>query len=38
MTGNETIIGLIIGMGIWVGGLTWLVVKYIHDDDDIDFE
>ena len=38
MTGTEMIIGLIIGMGIWVGGLTCLVVKHIHDDDDIDFE
>lgn len=38
MTGIELIIGLIIGMGIWVGVLTWIVLKHIHDNDDTDFE
>lgn len=38
MTGIELMIGLVIGMGIWVGGLTWIVIRHIHDEDDTDVE
>lgn len=34
---NEFLLGLGIGLTIWTFGLSWVVIKHIHDDDD-DYE